>query len=77
MYFIIQIKLLEGLLKTRDQSYGQLQRLHEDQLNKLSVATQGQSQSWHQQKQQLEQHYSELLAEIHDRQKVRDIYLYI
>ena len=61
---------MEGLLKTRDDGYGQLQRLHEEQLNKLSAATHGQTQTWQQQKQQIEEHYSQLLTEIHSRHKV-------
>lgn len=47
-----------------------MQRAHEEQLKKLASIAEGRSQQWVQQKAEMENHYSQLLGEIHGRHKV-------
>lgn len=58
-----------------------MQKAHEDQLNKLTTLTKEREIAWNKQKEEIEAHYSQLLAEVQSRSKVGDtgniIYHYI
>ena len=65
-----QVKELELTVENRETLVMELQKVHEQQLQKLSTLTEDRSQQWQQEKKELEEHYSKLLAQVHDRQKV-------
>ena len=66
----IQVKYLESTLETKESTIGQIQVSHDEMLSKIANAAEGQTLSWQQQKAEMEEHYAQLLAEIHARHKV-------
>lgn len=67
----LQIKHLEVTLANKQELVEQMQQAHDEQLEKLAGVAEGRSQQWLQQKSDMEQHYSQLLGDIHNRHKVR------
>ena len=65
-----QVQHLECVLATKEELMTQIQQSHDTQINKLASTSDKTSADWHQQKQELERHYSHLLEEIHTRHKV-------
>lgn len=61
---------MEGLLRNREEGWKEEHQSHEDQLNKLSTLTKEREISWQKQKQEMEEHYQQLLNEMHARIKV-------
>ncbi len=61
---------MENTLETKESTIGQIQSSHDNMLSKIANAAEGQTLSWQQQKAEMEEHYSQLLAEIHARHKV-------
>ena len=57
-------------MRNKEELVEQTQRAQEEQLEKLAGIAEGRSQQWLQQKTEMEQHYSQLLDEIHTRHKV-------
>ena len=57
-------------METKESTIGQIQVSHNEMLSKIANAAEGQTLSWQQQKAEMEEHYSQLLAEIHARHKV-------
>ena len=57
-------------METKESTIGQIQVSHDEMLSKIANAAEGQTLSWQQQKAEMEEHYSQLLAEIHARHKV-------
>ena len=66
----LQIKHLEVTLANKQELVEQMQHAHDEQLEKLAGVAEGRSQQWIQQKADMEQHYSQLLSDIHSRHKV-------
>ena len=66
-----QIKHLEVSLQNKEELVDQMQKAHEEQLEKLAGVAEGRSQQWIQQKAEMEKHYRQLLGEIHDRHSVK------
>ncbi|XP_060080102.1 coiled-coil domain-containing protein 171-like [Ylistrum balloti] len=60
---------LEEALKSKEELVEEMQRSHEDQLNKLTSLTKEREQSWHKQKEEIEAHYAQLLTELQSRSK--------
>ena len=62
---------METTICNKDELVKQMQKAHEEQLEKMTSIAEGRSQQWVQQKAEMEHHYSQLLGEIHNRHKVR------
>ncbi|XP_060582945.1 coiled-coil domain-containing protein 171-like, partial [Ruditapes philippinarum] len=60
---------MEGALKSREEGWKEEHMSHEDQLNKLSTLTKEREMSWQKQKQEMEEHYQQLLNEMQARIK--------
>ena len=60
-------------METKETTIGQIQVTHDEMLSKIANVAEGQTLSWQQQKAEMEEHYAQLLAEIHARQKVLDL----
>ncbi|KAJ8304026.1 hypothetical protein KUTeg_017609 [Tegillarca granosa] len=60
---------LEEALKMKEEALDDIQKSHEDQLNKLSSLTKERELSWQKQKEEIEGHYSQLLSELQARSK--------
>ena len=54
----------------KEDSGEDMQKSHEDQLNKLTALTKDRELSWQKQKEEIEAHYSQLLSEVQSRSKV-------
>lgn len=61
---------MEDSLRTREEGLKEEHASHEDQLNKLSTLTKEREISWQKQKQEMEEHYQQLLTEMQARIKV-------
>lgn len=59
----------ETVLENKEQIISDLLRSYEDQLSKLTTLTDGRNEQWSQQRARLEEHYSQLLSELHARHK--------
>lgn len=64
-----QISQLEDNLKNREVGLKEEYLSHEDQMNKLSTFTKEREMSWQKQKQEMEDHYQQLLNEMQTRVK--------
>ena len=62
----------ERTLESQEEALQRLQRCHAEQLQKLAAAADARAQLWQQQKAEVEQHYSQLLADVNARHKVGD-----
>ena len=62
---------MEDSLRNREEGWKEDHASQEDQLNKLSTLTKERETSWQKQKQELEEHYQQLLTEMQARIKVR------
>ena len=67
----MQIRELERSAADRDEMISSMQRTHDEQLEKLASIAEGRTQQWQQQKAEMEQHYTQLMAEVQARHKVR------
>ncbi len=67
-----QIVNLEAAASNKDRMISGMQKSHEEHLGKMVGLAEGRTQHWQQQKAEMERHYTQLLAEIHARQKVKD-----
>lgn len=54
----------------KEDALEDMQKAHEDQLNKLTALTKEREIAWNKQKEEIEAHYSQLLAEVQSRSKV-------
>lgn len=54
----------------KEDALDDMQKAHEDQLNKLTALTKEREIAWNKQKEEIEAHYSQLLAEVQSRSKV-------
>ena len=70
-----QVHHLEGVVGNKEQLIGQMQKSHDEQLEKLASVAEERSKLWQQQKAEIEQHYGQLLSEIHTRHQVRVYHL--
>ncbi|KAK2161846.1 hypothetical protein NP493_1558g00046 [Ridgeia piscesae] len=59
----------ERTLESQEDALQRLQRCHAEQLQKLAAAADARAQLWQQQKAEVEQHYSQLLADVNTRHK--------
>ena len=59
-------------MESQEDALQRLQTCHADQLQKLSSAADLRAQQWQQQKLEVEQHYSQLLADVNARHKASD-----
>ncbi|XP_053405701.1 coiled-coil domain-containing protein 171-like isoform X2 [Mercenaria mercenaria] len=64
-----KISHLEDALRSREEGWKEEHISREDQLNKLSTLTKEREMSWHKQKQEMEEHYQQLLNEMQARIK--------
>ena len=69
---MLQISHMEDALKSREEGWKEEHMSHEDQLNKLSTLTKEREMSWQKQKQEMEEHYQQLISEMQARIKVCD-----
>ena len=65
-----QVTILESNLVEREQILAGTQQSHEQQLTRLQHLVDGRSTKWQHEKIKMEKHYSQLLSEVHGRQKV-------
>lgn len=70
MICMLQIRHLDEATRMKEDALEDMQRAHEDQLNKLTALTKEREIAWNKQKEEIEAHYSQLLAEIQSRSKV-------
>lgn len=68
-----QLQHIENVGSSKDEAIKQLQQVHEDQMTKLEKVSEDKGEFWQQQKAELEEHYGQLLAELHNRQKVNTL----
>ena len=61
---------MEEALKVKEEGIEEAHHSHEDQLNKLTTLTKEREVSWQKQKEELENHYQQLLNEMQARVKV-------
>jgi len=61
---------LEEALRAKEEAVDDMQKSHENQLNKLTSLTKERESSWQKQKEEIEGHYSQLLTELQSRSKV-------
>uniref|UniRef100_K1QJZ5 Uncharacterized protein C9orf93 n=1 Tax=Magallana gigas TaxID=29159 RepID=K1QJZ5_MAGGI len=64
-----KIRHLEEALRVKEDALEDMQKAHEDQLNKLTALTKEREIAWNKQKEEIEAHYSQLLAEVQSRSK--------
>ncbi|XP_041371577.1 coiled-coil domain-containing protein 171-like isoform X2 [Gigantopelta aegis] len=64
-----KMRHLEEMLESRDVTIGDMQATYEDQLNKLTRLTKEREAAWSKQKEEIETHYSQLLADLQTRSK--------
>lgn len=57
-------------MRVKEDALEDMQKAHEDQLNKLTALTKEREIAWNKQKEEIEAHYSQLLAEVQSRSKV-------
>ena len=57
----------------KEDALEDMQKAHEDQLNKLTALTKEREIAWNKQKEEIEAHYSQLLNEVQSRSKVRSL----
>ena len=69
--FVRQIRHLDEAVRTTEDALEDMQKAHEDQLNKLTALTKEREIAWNKQKEEIEAHYSQLLNEVQSRSKVR------
>ncbi|XP_074650788.1 coiled-coil domain-containing protein 171-like [Tubulanus polymorphus] len=62
-------KHLETVVETKESLLDQMQLSHESQINKLESLSKERENCWQKQKTELEDHYTQLLTDIHTRQK--------
>ena len=74
LLFPAQAARNERTLESQEDALQRLQRCHAEQLQKLAAAADARAQLWQQQKAEVEQHYSQLLADVNTRHKVGDVY---
>jgi len=58
-------------LKSRDEVVAELQNQHEEQLSRLTQLSKDREAAWTRQKEEMEQHYAQLLTDLQSRSKVR------
>lgn len=61
---------MEDSLRCREEGWKEENATHEDQLKKLSTLTKERENSWQKQKQEMEEHYQQLITEMQARVKV-------
>ena len=66
----LQLKGLTDNLKSRDEVVGELQKQHEEQLSRLTQLAKDRDCAWTKQKEEMEQHYAQLLSDLQSRTKV-------
>lgn len=64
-----KIRHLEEAVRVKEDALEDMQKAHEDQLNKLTALTKEREIAWNKQKEEIEAHYSQLLAEVQSRSK--------
>ncbi|XP_062577737.1 coiled-coil domain-containing protein 171-like isoform X2 [Saccostrea cucullata] len=64
-----KIRHLEEAVRMKEDALDDMQKAHEDQLNKLTALTKEREIAWNKQKEEIEAHYSQLLNEIQSRSK--------
>lgn len=57
-------------MATKDHMLEQMQKAHDEHIEKLASTSEDRLAAWQQQKTELEQHYSQMMDEIHSRHKV-------
>lgn len=67
---VTQISQLEYICKHKTDTVNDLQQKQEDAFKKMSEQLKAQEHCWQKEKQYLEQHYSNILAEVHARAQV-------
>ena len=70
---IFQLKGLTDNLRSRDEVVGELQKQHEEQLNRLTTLAKDRETAWSKQKEEMEQHYAQLLSDLQSRSKVKKL----
>ncbi|XP_067665057.1 coiled-coil domain-containing protein 171-like [Haliotis asinina] len=60
---------MEEAVAMRDEKISTMQRSYEDQLDKLTSLTKEQESSWQRQKEELQQHYTQLIGDLQSRSK--------
>lgn len=66
----VQLKGLTDNLKSRDDVVAELQKQHEEQLSRLTQLAKDREGAWNKQKEEMEQHYAQLLSDLQSRTKV-------
>lgn len=61
---------MDEALRSKEEGLKEEHVSHEDQLKKLSTLTKERELSWQKQKQEMEEHYQQLLSEMQSRIKV-------
>ncbi|KAK7484591.1 hypothetical protein BaRGS_00024223 [Batillaria attramentaria] len=64
-----KLKSLTDNLKSRDEVVAELQNQHEEQLSRLTTLAREREASWTKQKEEMEQHYAQLLSDLQSRTK--------
>ncbi|XP_022332700.2 coiled-coil domain-containing protein 171-like isoform X2 [Crassostrea virginica] len=64
-----KIRHLDEAVRTKEDALEDMQKAHEDQLNKLTALTKEREIAWNKQKEEIEAHYSQLLNEVQSRSK--------
>lgn len=62
-----RIQHLEGVLSSKEEALRHAQESHEQTVNKLSAAIKDREASWRRQKSELEEHYNNLIKDLHTR----------
>ena len=60
-------------MRSRDEVVGELQKQHEEQLNRLTTLAKDRETAWSKQKEEMEQHYAQLLSDLQSRSKVKKL----
>ncbi|XP_076465696.1 coiled-coil domain-containing protein 171-like isoform X2 [Babylonia areolata] len=64
-----KLKNLTDNLKSRDEVVAELQKQHEEQLSRLTQLSKDRESAWNKQKEEMEQHYAQLLSDLQSRTK--------
>ncbi|KAL8625440.1 hypothetical protein ACOMHN_018585 [Nucella lapillus] len=64
-----KLKGLTDNLKSRDEVVAELQKQHEEQLSRLTQLAKDREGAWNKQKEEMEQHYAQLLSDLQSRTK--------
>ena len=66
----MQLHELERAAGNKEEIIASMQKVHQEQLQKLASIAEERSQQWQQQKTEMEAHYTQLMKEVQSRQKV-------